>query len=642
MNAAPRSEAGRLARAAARWVAALWLLLVLAVAACGLALISYGARYAERIYEGVNVMGIEVGGLTQEEALRRLQVALSARQLPYVSLTTLERDWTLSAGDLGAELALRPAVQEAWRLGREGVFRHDLVTRLRLLWQGYRVMPALTFDPGRSLIALQGVARQAGHPAQRAQLWVAGLQARAGDSQIGRELDIESTRRDIEQACLDALGASHWEPAPRFWGSLYGAISGPAVEMVDPLSVALAFHEILPPLTEVSGAQERVSAILGGPLILNYALPEIEADGTVRHVLHRRAVDEAVLSSWLTLGRAPVGEDARLRVELDRAEIRAHLERLADEIARPPREARFDYDPKAQRLTTLAPGQNGYVLDVAAATERVAQAALAGQRAVDLAITVIPPRVSRADLEALLPLELIGEGESGFAGSTAGRLQNIKTASARFHGVAVAPHSVFSFVSHLGLVTAANGYSESWIIYGNRTLLGPGGGVCQVGTTFFRAAFWSGYPIVERTPHAYRVGWYEPPVGLDAAVYHPSVDVKFDNDSPTPILILTEVDEARARLVFRFYGRGVGRRVTIEGPTLANSVPAGAPVYEEDPLLAPGQRVQVEQARDGVDATLYRVIEQNGRVVARERFFSRYQPWPARYRVGPGTATAQP
>ncbi|MHB1317942.1 MAG: VanW family protein, partial [Anaerolineae bacterium] len=170
---------------------------------------------------------------------------------------------------------------------------------------------------------------------------------------------------------------------------------------------------------------------------------------------------------------------------------------------------------------------------------------------------------------------------------------------------------------------------------GDETVLGPGGGVCQVGTTFFRAAFWGGYPIVERTPHAYRVSWYEPPVGLDAAVFTPYVDIKFDNDQSTPILIQTEVDRASGKLFFRFYGRAPGRKVTIEGPILGATTPAGEPIVEIDPALASGQRVQVETAHDGVEVTVYRLTEVNGIVVSRERFYSDYAPWPARYREGP-------
>jgi len=144
-----------------------------------------------------------------------------------------------------------------------------------------------------------------------------------------------------------------------------------------------------------------------------------------------------------------------------------------------------------------------------------------------------------------------------------------------------------------------------------------------VSTTCFRAAFWAGYPIVERSPHSYRVSWYEPPVGFDAAVFSPFVDLKFKNDADTPFLILTDVDEQNATLSFRFYG------------VTSNPVKAGAPVYEEDPSLAPGQRIRVEWAHDGIDVTLDRIIQEGDRVIARERFTSRYEPWPARYRVGP-------
>jgi vancomycin resistance protein YoaR len=100
---------------------------------------------------------------------------------------------------------------------------------------------------------------------------------------------------------------------------------------------------------------------------------------------------------------------------------------------------------------------------------------------------------------------------------------------------------------------------------------------------------------------------------------------------------MTEVDEANAKLYFRFYGRSIGRKVTMEGPQSGNPVPAPAPVEELDPTLTPGQRVQVETARDGLDVTLTRVIEQPGQQTRREEVFSRYEAWPARYRVGPAS-----
>jgi vancomycin resistance protein YoaR len=254
---------------------------------------------------------------------------------------------------------------------------------------------------------------------------------------------------------------------------------------------------------------------------------------------------------------------------------------------------------------------------------------------VALPVRVIPPRVTRAELEALLPLTLISEGQSSFTDSEASRLLNIRTATARFHGVVVPPQSAFSFLQVLEQVTVATGYSLAWVILGSQTVLGPGGGVCQVSTTCFRAAFLGGYPILERWPHSYRVGWYEPPLGLDAAVFEPTTDMRFQNDSDSPLLIQTETNLEAQTLHFRFYGVAPGRTVRIEGPETSNPVTAGEPIIEVDPSLAPGQRLLVERAHDGIDATIYRIIEQDGQIISREALPSHYQAWPARYRVGP-------
>ena len=83
-----------------------------------------------------------------------------------------------------------------------------------------------------------------------------------------------------------------------------------------------------------------------------------------------------------------------------------------------------------------APGQNGYALDIDAAQAAISRAAQSTERKVVLPVRIIAPRVTRADLEAIMPLELIGEGTSAFAGSPSARLQNIKVATSRFDGIA--------------------------------------------------------------------------------------------------------------------------------------------------------------------------------------------------------------
>ena len=144
----------------------------------------------------------------------------------------------------------------------------------------------------------------------------------------------------------------------------------------------------------------------------------------------------------------------------------------------------------------------------------------------------------------------------------------------------------------------------------------------------------SGVPIVERTAHAFRVSYYEPPLGMDATIYSPSVDLKWVNDTGHHILIHTWVDASAQTMTFRFYGTNPGRTVELDGPYESNPVPHGEPVYRDDPTLPKGQKKQIEWPKDGLDVTVYRVIKQDGAEVQRDTFFSRYRPWQAVYLVG--------
>jgi vancomycin resistance protein YoaR len=670
------SRGYRLAMAIVRGLVSTSLLLALLAASVIAAFLAYNAYHTNRIFAGVTIQGIPVGGLFPTEAKERVQTVLEGAAYPYVRLHSAEGEWTIGTRDLGATFDVEEAVREAFLLGREGVFRFDMLTRLRLFWWGYRVVPGFRIEPGLALTPLRSIAREAGHPARRAQLWIAGLQATTGTSQVGREMDIEATHAAIEDKIREMLGHSSWSQIPRLRGVLdltqpqeIGSTwSQPALRtelpigigernagldaaawhiLTEPIDVKVSFREITPPLTEVDGGRERAAQVLAGPIIAFFAFPEIQPDGSEWALTRRWAIDRAVLGTWLTVMRQ--GEEkeavARMVADVDQRLIAQWVSALASEIDRPPEDQRFRYDPATGQLAVVAPGRNGYALDIPTTVERVAQACFAPNgseaRSVELAVRVIPPQVTYADLQPLLPLHLVGEGQSSFVGSTPERLQNIKTASARFHGVAIPPDATFSFLTHLGPVTTASGYSDSWVIYGDRTELGPGGGVCQVSTTTFRAAFWSGLPIVERWPHSHRVSWYEPPLGLDAAVFYPTTDLKFRNDTGAPLLILTEVDEAGGKLFFRFYGRETGRKVTMEGPETSQPIPPGEPILQDDPTLAVGSRILVERARDGIDVTLYRIIEQqSGEGSAqskREPFVSKYQPWPARYRVGTKT-----
>lgn len=178
---------------------------------------------------------------------------------------------------------------------------------------------------------------------------------------------------------------------------------------------------------------------------------------------------------------------------------------------------------------------------------------------------ITKPNIGSDDADKLGIETLIGKGESNFSGSTRSRIHNVQVASSRFDGILIEPGEEFSFVTTLGPVDGEHGYKQELVIKNNETTPEYGGGICQVSTTAFRAAVYSGLEITARKNHAYPVHYYNPQ-GLDATVYIPRPDLRFKNNTTGHILIQTKVNVDKKELVFEFYGTNNGRKVEIDGP----------------------------------------------------------------------------
>lgn len=204
---------------------------------------------------------------------------------------------------------------------------------------------------------------------------------------------------------------------------------------------------------------------------------------------------------------------------------------------------------------------------------------------IPIPIKIIEPKITTEKANDLGIKELIGVGTSLFQHSIASRIYNVELAANRLNGIIVKPGEEFSFDKALGDVSSFTGYKQAYVISGGHTVLGDGGGVCQVSTTMFRAILNAGLPVTERHAHDYRVGYYEEdgPPGIDATVYVPTVDLKFRNTTGHNILIQSVVDPSQLRLTFYFYGVKDGREVTMTTPVVSNVQPAPAPLYQDDP-----------------------------------------------------------
>lgn len=259
---------------------------------------------------------------------------------------------------------------------------------------------------------------------------------------------------------------------------------------------------------------------------------------------------------------------------------------------------------------------------------------------IDVPVQTAAPTVTTQEVNELGINELIGRGTSVFKGSIASRVFNVGHASGKLNGVLIPPNTVFSFDDTVGDVSQLTGYKQAYIIQNGRTILGDGGGLCQVSTTLFRAALNAGLPIIERRAHAYRVGYYEQDSGpgLDATVYVPTTDFKFKNDTPNTILIQTVFDPKAMTLAFELYGTKDGRVSEITKPKVTNVIAPPEDLYIDDPTLPTGKVTQVEHKAWGATVKFDYTVTRNGEQIYQKTFTSVYQPWQAVYMRGVGPA----
>lgn len=249
---------------------------------------------------------------------------------------------------------------------------------------------------------------------------------------------------------------------------------------------------------------------------------------------------------------------------------------------------------------------------------------------------ILKPEITLSSINQFGIEELIAEGRSDYSHSIPGRIHNVILAASKFNGVLIPPNKVFSFNENIGDISALTGYQPAYIIKEGKTVLGDGGGVCQVSTTLFRAALNAGLPIIERNAHAYRVQYYENDMGpgFDATVFSPTVDLKIKNDTPAYILIQTEVDETNNLLYFRFYGKKDDRRVEISQSTLWDVSAPPLPKYQDDPALKKGIIRQVDFPAWGGKASFNYKVYKNNILSIDQKFYSAYRPWQAVFLVG--------
>ncbi|NQT50332.1 VanW family protein [Candidatus Kuenenbacteria bacterium] len=343
-------------------------------------------------------------------------------------------------------------------------------------------------------------------------------------------------------------------------------------------------------------------------------------------------------SHWLKLD---LNENEEITVSLNPEMVKGQLEAIGQETNQEATDAKLQM--KNGRVTEFQASQNGQELDMEKNLQKTITEIITNKNnKIALTVNITEPKVTVGSTNELGIKELIGYGLSDYSGSPSNRRHNIGIGAAALNGVLIAPGGEFSLVETLGDIDASSGYKPELVIKKNETIPEYGGGLCQIGTTIFRAALQSALQITVRRNHSYRVGYYEP-AGTDATIYDPWPDFKFLNDTEHHILIQSKL--WGNTVMFEIWGTDDGRKVSFEGqttvsdvkylkPTIFNITSPGPAKEIETEELEPGVKKRTEYAHNGADTVFYQYITKPGEETEKITWSSHYVPWQEVFLVG--------
>lgn len=567
----------------------------------------YHIVYASRIWPGVKLGDLVVGGMTRQSLeasiLSRVE-HLEDRGLP---IQAEDRIAAISLENIEADVAPEKLADQAWSYGRSGSWFQQLTERIAAPFTKPILEASISFDPLALRDQIDVVAEQLDIARKDVRLAVEGTQVKIlYDTQPGKVIDRETAETTLVNALLHLRTQT----------------------------TMLVVEDDIPFVNAETAPEARRSAerMIATPLILAWD------DGGV-------TISRQEMGKWITSGT----QGDKLMAQLDKREISAFVTTVAAKanVAFQKPELVIGDDGK---VVKFIPPRSGRVLneektinDIIAELDRRARGK-SPLASISLAFESGLAQASQIDPTFGIT-ELIGKATTTFDGSPNNRISNIKNGVRFLTGSIIKPGEEFSTIKTLGAIDNTTGYLPELVIKGDQTIPEFGGGLCQVSTTLFRAVLNAGLPVTARRNHSYRVSYYEKDgsgrwigPGLDATVYDPNPDFKFKNDTGHPVLIYGYVQGLT--VTFELYGTKDGRKSQVVGPKIITEFPAGDPVYVETDTLPKGTTKQIEKPHPGgITTATYKITYADGREEDQE-FKSSYRRWPAKFLVGTGVGTS--
>lgn len=571
----PRRRPRRHRRRTGPRIAALVVLIAL-----GLAVVFalHGLTFRGEIAPGVSVGGIEVGGLPPEEAEIKLANAFGPRLDRPVEVTVGRRTATVVPTESEVSFDAAATVDEAMRTGR-------LASMVRPFLYSRDIAPVLAAPENPPIPAPLRLAER--EPESARVRVVDGetqvIPARAGRGIDPREVALTAARAALAGTPAVTIETSREEPA---------------------ITTA-----------EARAAADKATRAFAAPVALT-------VDGQ-----RVGAIPTAALANAITVRN----EDGEPVIALRPKVLAPTIDEILGNRIRAPKNAIWDTD--GQRAWVV-PAVNGVGYQPRAAADAIRDAALEdGSREAPIVLGAILPRRSTEEAEGYGITTRVAGGVTNLGDSSTDRIHNVSLMADILDLRLVMPGETFSFNDAVGPRTPERGFREGLAIAGGFLLPSIGGGICQVSTTLFQAAYTMGLPIVERSNHSFYIDKYG--LGLDATVSWGGPDFRFSNDTQHPILIRATADGSS--MIVNLYSAPRDGYAVETRSSEPRDIIEPEKRYILDPLVTPGQIIQQTSGTEGFSVDVTRIITKDGEVIREETFSSNYDMEPQLFIVGPDT-----
>jgi vancomycin resistance protein YoaR len=435
---------------------------------------------------GVTVAGLEIGGLSKAEATRQLQAEVEPRSSLPVQIT---------AGTVTSQIdpkAAGLAVDYPATIDAAGAQPLNPITRITSFFTDREVGVVNTADERSVTTALEQLAPVVDKDPVEGNVKFDGTTPTAVPPVPGQRLDLQAAVGVLE----------------RDWAT------------GSPVALPLVRQ---PTITSVEDVQRAID---------QFAKPAVAAPVTVLGEGAQATLAPEAIARALTF-KADENADPHLVPEINIDTVTEAVQPQLAATEKPGRDAALDFSTGSP---VIVPSEDGRGIDYAATFKDLVPV-LTGQgaRQVTAVYADQPAKITTDQIDKLgITGEISSFTTGGFAADSG---QNIRRAAEQINGTIVEPGQTFSLNQATNPRDAANGYVEAGIIESGHASRGVGGGVSQVATTTYNAAYFAGMVDVEHKEHSFYISRY--PAGREATVFDDIIDLKFRNDGPTGVLIQT-------------------------------------------------------------------------------------------------------